>query len=310
MFRSLTTVGVALVQGSMVSAAFAEPEKQPEVKLAYTYQIGEPVRYRFDSYQFMVQIAMDQVSTTSQSTSSVLRRELLDEREDGTLVVSSQTEQYAFEQKVNDEIYAFDSENPEHESQRDDPQVRAQIETLGWPTQFVMTPLGEVVGIANESQITQKIDAVEDSSLRDEIRAQYSTPILIREANIFSKLLSENPVGVGDSWSVSYVFDEEAMSFKVNQQMTVASILDWKEGKRVRVEFKGTIDFEMPAEFPAFMKVEERSIEGSFVFNTHIGTLTEYRSRMSIGFGGSPGEGIPKVSVSTTLRTEFEMIDD
>ncbi len=310
MFRSLTTAGVALVQCSLVSAVFAEPEKQPEVTLAYTYQAGEPVRYRFESYQFAIQIAMDQMSTSSQSTSSVLHRELLDEREDGTLVVAEKTEQYAFEQKVNDEIYAFDSENPEHESHRDDPQVRAQIETLGWPTQYVMTPLGEVVGIANEAQIAEKIDAVEDASLRDEIRAQYSTPILIREANPFSKLLSDSPVGVGDSWTVSYVIDEGPMSFKVNQRMTVASILDLEEGKRVRVEFDGTIDFEMPADFPAFMKVEEHSVEGRFVFNTHLGTMTEYQSRMSIGFGGSPGEGIPKVSVSTTLRTEYEMMND
>lgn len=310
MFRFLTTVSVVLVQGSVVTAGVFEPEKQPAVKLEYTYKIGEPVRYKFESYQFMVQIAMDQVSTTSETTNTVIRRELLDEREDGTLVVSSQTEQYAFEQKVNDEVYAFDSENPEHESQRGDPQVRARIETMGWPTQFVMTPLGEVVGVANEAHIAQKIDAVGNESLREEVRAQYSTPILIREANIFSKLLSENPVGVGDSWSVSYAIEEEPMTFVVNQEMTVASILDWKEGKRVRVEFKGEIDLELPADFPAFMKVEQRSIEGSFVFNTHIGTVTEYRSTMSIGFGGSPGEGIPGVSISSSLRTEYEMMND
>lgn len=310
MFRFMTTLGVALVQGSLVSAAVVEPETQPELKLEYTYRVGEPVRYEFESYQFMVQIAMDRVATSSEATNSVIRRELLDVREDGTLVVSERTEQYGYEQKVNDEVYSFDSQNPEHEAGRDDPRVRAQTETMGWPADLIMTRVGEIVGVANEDQIAQKIEAVEDEALRDEIRAQYSTPILIREKNPFSKLLSENPVGVGDSWSVSYVIDEDPMSFTVNQQMTVVSINNWKEGKQVRVEFKGDIDIKLPADFPAFMNIEENSIEGSFVFNTHIGTVTEYQSRMSIGFRGTPGEGIPAVSISTTLRTEYDMIED
>lgn len=306
----LSAVAVFLPLISSGAVETRQPSEQPDVKLEYTYQIGEPVRYEFEAFQYMIQVAMGQVATTSETTNSVIRRELLDVREDGTLVVSERTEQYRYQQKVNDEVYDFDSQNPEHEAGRDDPRVRAQTQTMGWPAELIMTPLGEIVGVANEDQISEKIDAVEDEATQEEIRAEYSTPILIREANPFSKLLSESPVGVGDSWSVSYAIDEEPMTFTINQRMTVVSILDWKEGKQVRVVFKGDIDIKLPADFPAFMNIEENSIEGSFVFNTHIGTVTDYQSRMSIGFGGSPGEDIPAVSISSTLRTEFEMIRD
>jgi len=310
MSKFLMTLALLVPLSSSVFAAAPEPEKQAPVMLEYTYQIGEPVRYRTQNHQSMIQVLMDQIVQNSETRDSIITRELLETREDGTLVVAERYEQFGLKEKTPGGDFSYDSTNPDDESKLDDPRVRSSMASFDWVAQLMMTPQGEVVGLANEAELAQRAEKVEDLELRQELLDDYSVETQINNVNPFTKLLPDKPVSVGDSWQISYVIDEDPMMFSVTQTMTVASIIDWKEGKFVRVDIVGNIDFDLPQEFPEFMKITDRSIKGRFVFNTHLGTVTDYQTTMSIGFGGSPGEGMPGVSISSTLTSSYEIIRD
>ena len=306
MLRTLSVL--MLPMGLMMLGAGAEPEEQAPVKLEHTFQSGEPIRYKAISDRTSVQSGMGQVVSSNEEHKSVISRELIETREDGTLVVAEKREQYGYYQRTDSTVFEFDSSKEEDQSKRDDERVRAAMTRLDWDVAYLMSPMGEILGIANEAELEGQAQKIEDETLRAEVMTQLASAALIKEANPVTMVIPEHAVAVGDSWDVSYTVQEGPIVFEMKRTMTVAGIIDWKEGKRVRVDIAGTIEFELPANFPSFMKITNNSIEGWFVFNTHLGTVTDYKAFQFIAFGGSPGEDMPGVYVSSSATTRYDMI--
>lgn len=311
MLKSLSVLMLMLPMGSIMLGAGVEPEEQAPVKLEYTFQVGEPVRYKAHNLANITQVFFDQISTSSEEMNSVISRELIETLDDGTLVIAEQTEQYKYRKTTSDDgEFVFDSTNPDDQSKRDDERIRATMTGLDWVVQLLMSPQGEITGLANEKALIARTQEIENAELRAEVLDELSFANQLKEINPFTKLLPEQAVGVGDTWDVSYRIDESPMIFKVEQTMTVTGIIDWKEGKYVSVDVVGIINFDLPPDSPEFMKITANSIKGQFVFNTHLGTVTDYESTLTIGFGGSPSEDSPGVLISSTLSTSYEMIRD
>lgn len=310
----LTTLGLAGAAPSLAGelrpdqtlGERGQTQSEP-VTLEYTYRQGAPLRYKVTSSSSMIQHAMGQTVTVRDRSTTVLTRELAHKRDDGSLVIAQTPESYKNSETSPAGEFTFDSTSEEDKPKGDDPRVKADVTSLGWRTELVISPRGRITGVANSDELTERIAKVSDPQTRAQLEETFTLESLTREYGPFMFVLPEKPVGVGDSWEQSFTVSEDGMAMTANQTMTVKSIADWKDGSRVRVEFNGKLDMQLPPEFPAFMKVSAKSIKGHYVFSTHEGAMSEYHATIHFRFEGSPGEGAPPMSVDVALDMQYAL---
>lgn len=302
----MLSIAAALAFSSMTTI-HAEPEKPAPVTLEYTFKGQDSFSYTQTSIMSQLQLVFGNATSNTTTSTSTLTRSLAETLDDGSLVIADKTELKSFNNDNNGDIFDFDPANPEHAEKASDPRVAPALAIQDWSVHYIMSPLGEVLGVQNTEEIQELAAQVEQEGLRKQLQAGYTEEAMSTEFEPTVFLLPENPVTVGDQWSRSYTMAADPMEFVINQTMTVEGILDWKDGKYVRVSFEGEMDIKLPPEFPAFMKITEKSIDGWFVFNTHLGTITEYKMLMKINMAGSPNPSMGEVSVSTSASNAYEL---
>lgn len=281
-----------------------EPEK---VELAYTFRTGDPLPYTLTSGSTMTQIMPGHVVSMSDETVSQITRERVGTKDDGSLIISQRVSSFTMLETSPSGQFFFSSENDQDASKRTDPRVRSLVETLPWETQYLLTPNGDVAGVENLDEIQSKINAIVDAELRADIEESFSEMALIREVDPFIDVLPESPVGKGDTWVKVFQVNDDEIKMNATQNMEVLSVLDWKDGHYVHVKFEGQLDMTLPEEFPPFMKVTEQTIKGFYIFNTHYGTVTEYKGKMSFRFEGSPGEGLGDIIMKLNMDMSYKL---
>lgn len=289
------------------ATASIEPEK---VDLAYTYRSGEPMRYTQTKSNTMMQIMGAQVQVMSEESVSEITRERIESRDDGSLVVRQAAESFTYKETNPGGEFVFDSKSEEDADKRGDQRVRSIYEGLGWGTEYVITPKGEVVGIDNLKELGQQIDQAAGDDLKAELREAFSQETLVRQVGPFMHLLPDGPVGVGDTWVRTFTIADGGMTMTATQNMEVESLLEWKDGHYVRVSFEGDLDIGLPETFPPFLKLTEQTIKGYFIFNTHYGTVSDYRGTLHFKVEGSPGEGMGNMVMTVDLGMAYKLKND
>ena len=284
-----------------------EPEK---VKLEYTFRTGEALRYEVTKSSVMSQIMGDQLVVMKETIVSDVTRERIGDTDDGGMVVRQVTDSFTLVESTPAGEFAFDASSDEDASKRSDARVRGLYESLGWEIEYVMTPRGEVEGVQNLESIDQQIDQISQQDLRAELQDSFTVEPLIQEVNPFMHLLPEEGVGKGDTWETAFVIIDEGMTMSAEQEMLVETVLEWKDGHYVSVSFDGDLDVTLPPDFPPFMKLTESTIEGTFIFNTHYGSVSDYNSKFRFVFSGSPGEGMDTITLVLSLQMQYELKRD
>ena len=93
--------------------------------------------------------------------------------------------------------------------------------------------------------------------------------------------------------------------------MTVKKITKIHGGQAFHVDIEGTIDVDqaMLIDFAPFMKVLKNTYSGNFVFNTALGTVTNFESTISLDIAGTP-EGMGDIKLFLELYMQYQIIDN
>lgn len=292
---------------SSLTALHAEPDKPAPVTLEYTFQGQDSFIYTQISSMSQTQFLFGTLTSTTTTSTSALTRKLAETLDDGNLVVSDQTTLQSFQGTAGEDVFTYDASNPEDAAKQSDARLSPLLAIQDWAVRYIMGPQGEAHGVQNTEELQQLAGKIEDEALREQLKLGYNEEAMTAEFEPTVYLLPDQPVTIGDQWTRSYTMDADPMEFIINQTMTVVSILDWKDGKSVRVNFEGEMDIKLPSDFPAFMKITQKSTKGSFVFNTHLGTVTDYKMEMDIKMAGSPNPSMGEVSVWTTAGNSYEL---
>lgn len=279
------------------------------VKLEYTFDTDGPISYAITQSQSMSQDMMGQLSETSETKSLVVDRELLEIQDDGTLVLVQRSKSYSFTENSAEGVFEFDSTNSDHDSLQSDIRVAAEVESFGWNIEILMSPQGDIVGLHNADEISALVQKVGDSEVQDELADMFSLEIITSDYGPFWHVLPEQAVGLGDKWDRVYTVLDDDSTFVFNQTMTVKKIEKAKGGEIVHVDITGTIDVVF-AGIPPFIKPVKNLYAGSFVFNTVMGTVTNFESTFYLDLAGSPGEGMGEFKMSSKLGMKYEIIDN
>jgi len=277
------------------------------VTLAYTFEGLGAYNYTRSNSQTQLQSMFGQNTTTTSLTTAIFSRELVETLDDGNRVVAEQNELRTYSESLQQGDFDFDASKPEDESKRTDPRVAAELASTDWTIHYIMNPQGEILGIHNTDEINEKIAAVKDAELGAQLAKTHEEEALINEQDLFTHLLPAVPVAEGDQWSRTITVAEGPMSTSIVQTMTVESIIEWKEGHRVVVLIEGDVSLSLPADFPDFMKITQNTFTGRFIFNTHVGAITEYSSDMTLVMAGSPNPSMGEVSVTNKMHSEYEL---
>ena len=157
--------------GELIHAVEA---KKDTVKLEYTFSTDEPISYVMTYGQIMTADIMGEVFHSSESSSLVFDRELIEIQDDGTLVIAQRSKSYSYTEKSPEDVFEFDSTNPEHASLKLNSLVVAEVESIGWNIEILMSPQGDVVGIHNADEISNLIGKVSVSRAQDELTDMFS----------------------------------------------------------------------------------------------------------------------------------------
>lgn len=303
---TLATSTMCLAWATMTSGG-DEPEK---VALAYTFRTEEPLRYEMMRTSVMSQLMGEQLSMMEERIISDVTREQIGKTDDGALIMRQITNSFTMKESTPAGEFMFDSENEEDQDKRTDERVRGIYESLGWEIDYVISPKGEVLRVENLEALEEKIDAMSEEQIRAELEEALSLDTLIQDVNPFMHLLPEQEVGIDDTWVSSFTIIDDGMTMTATQQMLVESLLDWKDGHYVGVKFEGDVDMQLPPEFPPFMALTKSTISGNFIFNTHYGAVSDYKSTIRLVFSGTPGPGMDNISLVIGLHMEYELQQD
>lgn len=300
----------AVLAFSSITTIHAEHDEPAPVKLEYNFAGKDSFSYTQTSTMTQSQSMFGNTTNTSTTSISEMTRSLVETLDDGSLVISDQSTLQEFRNTTPDEQFLYIASNPEDAQKADDPRVAPALAINDWSVEYIISPIGEVLGVRNAQEIQELASDVEREGLRKQLQAGYTEEAMTTEFEPTVFLLPEDPVTVGDQWSRSYTMAADPMQFVINQTMTVQSVADIEGGKYIRVKFEGEMDITLPPDFPAFMKVTTKTVSGSFVFKTTLGTISEYDMVMNIVMSGSPNPSMGEISVSTTAGNSYKLITE
>jgi hypothetical protein len=249
----------------------------------------------------------EQLSVMEERFVSDITREQIGKSDDGMLVMRQITNSFTMRESTPAGVFKFDSNNEEDQGKRSDERVRGIYESLGWAIDYAISPKGEVLRVENLEALGEKISAITQEQIREELEDALSLDTLIQDVNPFMHLLPEQEVGKDDTWVSSFTIIDDGMKMTANQEMLVQSVFDWKDGHYVGVKFEGDVEMQLPPEFPPFMTITESSISGNFIFNTHYGAVSDYKSSIRFVFTGTPGPGMDTITLVLGLHMEYEL---
>lgn len=257
-------------------AALTLPANEP-VALAFKFAQGLPALFDLTQEMTSTQTAFGETTVVRTRTGNRTRTELVERKDDGSLLIANTIESVRFWAKDEVEEVRFDSENPEDEAKTADAAIASVALMKGVRVLLHLGPDGTVRAVPNADELQAKAAAMDDA-MTGEIARQLWTPEAITamyEGNL--KLLPSVPVSTGDTWThtVELPFDLGVIVMTMN--MTLKGVQQNAGGSFADIGITGTMTsrFEADAEF--MMKLDDSKLDGEVRFDIADGVIDRFR---------------------------------
>lgn len=265
---------------SAVFAASPAPLTQPEtepVALAFKFAQGLPALFDLTQEMTSTQTAFGETTVVRTRTGNRTRTELLERKDDGSLLIANTIESVRFWAKDEVEEVNFDSENPEDEAKTADAAIASVALMKGVRVVLHLGPDGTVRAVPNADELQAKAAAMEDPMM-GEIARQLWTPEAITamyEGNL--KLLPSVPVRPGDTWThtVELPFDLGVIVMTMN--MTLKGVQQAAGRSFADIGITGVITSRFDAGADFQMKLDDSKMDGQVRFDIADGVLEQLR---------------------------------
>jgi hypothetical protein len=257
-------------------AALTQPASEP-VALAYRFVEGQPALFDLTQEMTSTQTAFGETTVVRTRTGNRTRTELVERKDDGSLLIANTIESVRFWAKDDAEEVSFDSENPEDEAKTADAAVASVALMKGVRVVLHLGPDGTVRAVPNADELLAKAAAMEDPMI-GEIARQLWTPEAITamyEGNL--KLLPSVPVAPGDTWTQTVELPFDLGVIVMTMHMTLKGVQ--QEGGRsfADIGVAGTITSRFDANADFQMKLDDSKMDGQVRFDIADGVLDRFR---------------------------------
>ncbi len=260
----------------LVATVPAEPASEPVV-LAFRFVEGAPTRFDMTQEMTSTQTAFGETTVVRTRTSSRTRTELVERKDDGSVVIASTIETVRFWAKDDAEEVSFDSENPEDEAKTADAAIASVALMKGVPVMLHLGPDGTVRAVPNADELLGRAAAMEDP-MKAEIARQLWTAEAVtamHEGNF--KLLPSVPVRPGDAWThtVELPFDLGVIVMTLNMTLKGVDVQAGRSFADIGVTGTITSRFDTGSDFT--MKLDDSKVAGDARFDMADGLIDRLR---------------------------------
>jgi len=265
----------------VLSAVFAAapltlPANEP-VALAFKFVEGQTALFDLTQEMTSTQTAFGETTVVRTRTGNRTRTELLERKDDGSLLIANTIESVRFWAKDEVEEVSFDSENPEDEAKTADAAVASVALMKGVRVVLHLGPDGTVRSVPNADELQAKAAAMDDAMM-GEIASQLWTPEAITamyEGNF--KLLPSVPVRPGDTWThtVELPFDLGVIVMTMN--MTLKGLQEDAGRSFADIGINGTMTSRFEADAELMMKLDDSKLDGEVRFDIADGVIDRFR---------------------------------
>jgi len=283
------------------------------VHMAYQFGLDEPVHYQMIQEVNQTQSVGGQSSESNSTIKQRSKTELLELRDDGSLIIANTQESIAVSIDGGGITINYNSENPDDQAQLSNPMVASFAAMKGMQVQIQLAPDGTVLDIPNIDELNKLVDAMTDPNIQAGVRPmmQRDTLVALNEANY--KLLPQQDVEVGDQWQRSYdipfAFGKMTMTF----DLTLDKVTKVDDERMAQVSLVGQIeipDMNDENEPQISTKITTSSIIGSFTFDLDDGEMDSMNTTMSMAIVSTMA-GVPEpFTITTEQKVRLNRLDD
>ncbi len=253
--------------------AAEQPAQQP-VTLAYRFVEDRPVRFDLSQEMVSTQTAFEETTVVRTRTGNRTRTELVERRDDGSLLIANTIESVRFWARDDTEEVSFDSENPEDEAKTADAAVASVALMKGVRVLLHIGPDGTVRAVPNADELRGRAEAMEDAMMA-EIARQLWTPEAItamNEGNL--KLLPATPVRPGDTWAHTVELPFDLGVIVMTMRMTLRGVAEGPDGRMFAdIGISGGITSRFEANSEFLMRLDDSRLDGAVRFDIADGVI-------------------------------------
>jgi hypothetical protein len=265
---------LAAVSASTLWVAPAEPGAQAEaVNLVYRFVEGKPLVFDQTQEMTSTQTAFGETFTVRSRNGNRTRTDLVERKEDGSLVIANTVERVSFWAKDDEEEVSFDSQKPGDQEKLDDPAIASVALMKDVRVLLHIGPDGSVRGVPNADELMKKAEAMEDPMMAEIARQLWAADsvVAMQEGNL--KLLPGKPVRPGDTWNHTIELPFDLGVILMNMTMTLKGV-ETRDGRSFAdIGIAGSIGsrFEPNPEF--IMRLDDSKLSGVVRFDVEEGVI-------------------------------------
>lgn len=278
----LTLACLATLSATTLWAVPAQPGAQPvtqasaqaeAVTLVYRFVEGKPLVFDLTQEMTSTQTAFGETFTVRSRNGNRTRTDLVERKEDGSLIIANTVERVSFWAKDDEEEVSYDSQKPADQEKLDDPAVASIALMKDVRVLLHIGPDGSVRGVPNADELMKKADAMEDPMMAEIARQLWAADsvIAMQEGNL--KLLPGKPVRPGDTWNHTIELPFDLGVILMNMTMTLKGV-ETKDGRSFAdIGIAGSIGsrFEPNSEF--MMRLDDSKLAGVVRFEIGAGVI-------------------------------------
>jgi len=292
---------VSLLALPVLPALGAEP-----VMLQYKYDTDEPVRAEIVQNVEQAQTMMGKKrSSTSKMTTRVVT-ELLEEKEDGSLLLSHKTDRVLMDLSASGVEIEYDSSLAEDRPLMSNPAIASAAALVGWEVKLLIRPDGTVEEIANLDQLKQTTATLPEEADAQAVQAMLQEDSLKSFHQTYLRLLPEEPVEPGDTWERAFSVPFSGGEMSMNLGLT----LDKVEDGKAYITVGGDVTMDDVVQQGATLSLKSGALDGAMVFNIEQGVQELYELEMDVSIGAT-AEGFPGevFTADLTQNTRMQRLD-
>ena len=257
-----------MIKYAAILACFTLPSIASEpVQLQYKFDVDEPTHFELTQEMSQTQTMQGQTMNTNSSTTSMMTTELLEAKEDGSILISTTTESMKLSITAPGTNLSYDSTLDADKSKLSNPTIASMASMVGMQVQLLIAPDGTILDVPNVDAIQQRIDAMSDPAVQQGASAMADKETIKATNEMNYKLLPDEPVEVGDQWSREFVVPLGFADLTTTLDLTLDSVKDGIAS----ISISGAMTMPEVVQQGVTMNLSNSKVNGTLRFNIEDG---------------------------------------
>ncbi|MFG0246291.1 MAG: DUF6263 family protein [Phycisphaerales bacterium JB052] len=281
-------------------AIAAEP-----VQLQYKFDADAPTYFEMVQDMDQTQVMQGQNISTGTRIASLMKTELVEANDDGSILIATTTEQAKLDINAPGMNMSYDSTLASDKSKLSNPTIASMAGMVGLQVQLLIAPDGTILDVPNVDSIQASIDAMTDPAVKAGI-SPFADEAAIKAMNEMNfKLLPAEAVEVGDEWHREFVVPFAFGNLTTSFDLTLESV----EDGIASITITGSVTMPAVQEQGMTMNLGNADVDGILKFNIEDGVQESYTMTTQMGMNATmEGMASPILTMDMTQKVTMTRV--